>query len=171
MRRLEFDTPEDHKQYLLKQTIRVNDCLIWIGTPHSTGYGTYRLHGKNYLVHRTLWTYEHGLIPKGKHILHKCDNRRCVKINHLFIGTNQDNVYDAMVKGRRDHRGENQNNAVLNENDVMVIWMVYHAYDTPPRGLQNRLAEEFMVTHGTINAIVRRKSWTHITDRLSYLKM
>jgi HNH endonuclease len=62
----------------------------------STGYGMFEGH----LAHRVAYTIENGLIPRGKFICHHCDTPLCVRPDHLFIGTNMDNMRDAIKKGR-----------------------------------------------------------------------
>jgi hypothetical protein len=61
------------------------------------GRGPYRLK----FVHRLSWEWHFGSIPKGKLVLHHCDNRRCVRPSHLFLGTSKDNARDMAAKGRQ----------------------------------------------------------------------
>lgn len=74
-------------------------CWGWVGSVQTKGYGMFRASGKKYLAHR--FSYE---IHKGetlnKCVCHTCDNRLCSNPDHLFLGTNQDNTLDMMIKGR-----------------------------------------------------------------------
>ena len=75
-------------------------CWLWTGSIAGTGYGDFRM-GRHYLAHRAAYEAFVGPIPKGMHVLHKCDVRSCVNPNHLFVGTNQENIIDSVRKGRR----------------------------------------------------------------------
>ena len=52
------------------------------------------------VAHRAAWISRHGPIPDGLFVMHGCDNRACVEVNHLTIGTPADNVLDMSEKGR-----------------------------------------------------------------------
>jgi hypothetical protein len=56
--------------------------------------------GKLWRAHRAAWVEAHGDIPEGMFVLHQCDNRACVNVAHLFLGTHQDNMDDRESKGR-----------------------------------------------------------------------
>lgn len=78
-----------------------DDCWLWLGRPdEQTGYGKYSWNSKTNSAHRFAWISTFGEIPKGLHVLHKCDVRLCQNPNHLFLGTNTDNVHDMWAKGR-----------------------------------------------------------------------
>lgn len=81
-----------------------DECWEWQGFVAPNGYG--RFDGG--LAHRFSWVLANGAIPEandyspfGYLILHKCDNRSCVNPNHLFLGTQQDNIQDQVAKGRK----------------------------------------------------------------------
>lgn len=56
--------------------------------------------GEHYYAHRLAWEIYRGPIPEGIQVLHRCDVKRCVRPTHLFLGTQRDNVWDCIKKGR-----------------------------------------------------------------------
>ncbi len=79
---------------------KTSKCWFWLGTKWSTDYGTFTLNWQPWLVHRLAWTFRFGPIPHGMQVLHKCDVHSCVRPSHLFLGTQSDNLYDMVRKGR-----------------------------------------------------------------------
>lgn len=78
-----------------------NDCWIWKASTNGRDYGQFGLRkGAILLAHRYAFELLHGPIPVGLCICHKCDVRRCVNPDHLFLGTVQDNQRDMAKKGR-----------------------------------------------------------------------
>jgi len=75
-------------------------CIEWTGARHRFGYGDLRIGGKLYRAHRLAWEREHGPIPAGMSVLHRCDNPPCYNVDHLFLGTQADNNRDMAAKGR-----------------------------------------------------------------------
>lgn len=84
-----------------------NACWVWTSNINRTGYGQIGQGGqggKTLSAHRLSYEWHFGKIPEGLSVLHRCDNRRCVNPEHLFIGTAIDNVRDCIAKGRRWHQ-------------------------------------------------------------------
>jgi hypothetical protein len=78
-------------------------CWEWTGyvSKPRNGYGEFWIAGKTIRTHRFSYEIHFGPIPKGFQVCHHCDNTKCVRPDHLFCGTNQDNARDAIQKGRR----------------------------------------------------------------------
>ena len=75
-------------------------CWLWQGARSSKGYGSVRYSGRAIGAHRLSWLLHKGPIPDGLHVLHSCDTPACLNPEHLFLGSNQDNVTDKIAKGR-----------------------------------------------------------------------
>ena len=80
------------------------DCWEWIAFRLKSGYGRFWYKGAPHQAHRVSWML-HNLseIPKGQCVLHRCDNPPCVNPDHLFLGTDADNVRDRDQKGRQNN--------------------------------------------------------------------
>ena len=94
---------------------------------------------------------------EGLCVLHKCDNPPCCRPEHLYSGTQADNVADRVNRGRQP-RGESHPFSVLSNEEVLNIRRQF----TGKWGEQTKLAAIYNVSLGMINRIVRRKTWTHI---------
>lgn len=130
-------------------------CWLWLGALNPKGYGQVHVKGVTLAAHRRSWQLHQGQIPDGLHVLHRCDNRMCVNPDHLFLGTNGDNVADRTKKGRHvSVIGENQSRSKLTEQDVRSIRQ-------DPRH-NTTIAGELGVSNVLISMVKRRKIWRHV---------
>lgn len=132
------------------------DCWEWqASTAH--GYGQLNTGGGMSLVHRLSYELHVGAIPDGLLVCHHCDNPLCVNPQHLFVGTNADNVQD-MLNKNRNVRGERQGASKLTEGDVREIRQRFADGER-----QSSLAREYGVCVAQMNRIVHRKEWQHVS--------
>jgi hypothetical protein len=132
-------------------------CWLWIGCQNGRGYGYFKYQEKEQLAHRVSYQLFKGPIPKGLHVCHTCERRECVNPDHLFLGTNAENIADCIAKGRNS-RGETHAHAKLTEHQVFEIRARYAAGNIT----QEALASEFGIVRGTVSDIIRRKRWNHL---------
>jgi hypothetical protein len=81
-------------------SMTLDGCWTWAKALTKAGYGVMRWDGRTRTAHRISWEFHNGPIPIGLDVLHKCDNRPCVRPEHLFLGTHADNNHDMFAKGR-----------------------------------------------------------------------
>lgn len=137
---------------------QTNGCHEWQRPLAVRGYGQLSVNGHPRAAHRFAWERANGPVPKGLHVLHHCDNRRCVNVAHLFIGTNLDNTKDMHAKGRQrggGPSGERHHGAKLN---LVQVDEIRDRYLT---GLfsQRQLARMYGVCQPSIGRIVRGEGW------------
>jgi hypothetical protein len=101
------------------------------------------------MVHRVVWEYQNGPIPKGSHVLHACDNPCCCEIKHLFLGTNYENIIDKMHKDRSGKK--------------LCIEKVKEIKEIFKNGFsQSEIAYRFGVNQSQISRILSGKRWIHV---------
>jgi hypothetical protein len=146
-----------------------DQCWEWTGAvlrPPNLPYGRFTIDGVM-RAHRASWLLSGRTIPDGLFVCHKCDNPRCVRVDHLFLGTARDNTQDSILKGRmtRTHGrqpntkfGTAAHSARLTEKDVLQI----RSEGNPSIGRRRELARHYGVTRTAIRDVLRRHTWTHI---------
>lgn len=150
----------DLKRFLNLVSIQKDKTKCWEIhlRPDSSGYVQICIKGKMVLAHRLAWKIDQNKkVPKGYHVLHSCDNPKCVNPNHLFLGTHTDNMKDMAKKGRRKNinTGENNGRSKINYPIACKIRRL-HA-----KGVERkRLSKKFRVSLSTIDGVVKYERWT-----------
>jgi hypothetical protein len=162
---------EDLSDWFWSRVARADGCWEWQRARDSKGYGQTHLRGfprrKRFRAHRVAWELVNGPIPPGLLVLHRCDNRACVRPEHLFLGTDGDNIRDAMRKGRlhgiaigvgaSDNRGSRHGMAKLTEDDVRLMRQMLAEGATG-----QAMVRRFGVSPATVSVIRNRIRWRHI---------
>jgi hypothetical protein len=152
-----------------KKVNKTDGCWEWTGNVCKNGYGKFQLTlprpdgltpkdktpQRTYRAPRYAWEMVNGPIADGLLVCHKCDNPKCVRIDHLFLGTQLVNRRDAANKGRTA-RGERSPNSVLTSDKVQEIRSLLGT-----RKL-SAIAKQFNVSVGAIDAIRTGKTWGHL---------
>ena len=133
-------------------------CWEWLGKIHDHGYGLFSAHSRVLRAHRVAWEFENGPIPAGHVVRHRCDNRKCVRIDHLLIGMQGHNMDDALNRKRITKRlGEQVASAKLNPEKVRWI-RNQHAAGMP----KATMARSLNVSSTTVNSVLAGITWSHI---------
>lgn len=141
----------------MKRVQITNTCWLWIGSKNRGGYGQWQTKNQYYLAHRAAYELFIGGIPEGMCVCHSCDIRHCVNPEHLWLGTNKDNVNDRDQKGRGkipDNHGENHGMAKLTEKQVKEIRQLAQG-----NWLQREIASKFGIDQRTVSLIINNKIW------------
>lgn len=128
-------------------------CWLWTGAILKSGYGSIGdgPHRTD-TTHRVSWRLHFGDIPRGLYVLHHCDNKPCIRPEHLFLGTHADNMRDM---ARKNRSGKN----VLTPAQVREIRAACDAGE-----VQRVVARRYGVSFSTVHLIFRRKIWRQVEE-------
>lgn len=138
---------------------KTSTCWLWRGGTCGKGYGHFGYGDKCGMSHRYSWELHFGPIPDGLFVLHRCDTPACVRPDHLFLGTNQDNVDDMWEKGR-GQLGEDHHQSYITEEMVRELRRLRKS------GFTYAELEKlpWSPSQHAIWCICNRKTWKHVKD-------
>lgn len=165
----------DNTERFWRSVRKSEGCWEWLGELDKQGYGRFWACNRRCLAHRYSYAANNG-DPAGLLVLHRCDNPKCVRPEHLFLGTQKDNIQDCVRKGRKPRgdsswqrrlpervsRGEQAGNSRLKESEVLTIWSMARSGMT-----LLEVSEIFQIDFSTVSQIKRGKTWKHITGELT----
>lgn len=140
----------------------IDECWEWLGVRTARGYGRMRIGDHLVIAHRISYTIQHGEIPEGLFVCHKCDNPPCCNPAHLFLGTPLENAGDMVRKGRQT-RGEKHCRAKLTDEQVIEIRQRWAARPT-----QQQLADEYGISVTVLNRVLYKRAWGHVGPLTDY---
>lgn len=129
-------------------------CWNWTGY-HRNAYGAMKINGRLYSVHRIAFALQYGYDPGQQQVCHTCDNPECVRWDHLFVGTDIDNVADRVAKGRSAIlAGTDNGMAQLTPNIVQLI--------RASKLTEVAMGHQFNISASLAGQIRRRQRWKHL---------
>lgn len=156
------------RERLAQKIRKLEHCWMWLGAKTEQGYGIATLdNGVHTTAHRAMWIAERGQIPKGLHVLHACDMRDCVNVDHLWLGTQKENLQDMVRKNRArksarppkqtipfPSRGERNPRCKLTERGVREIRLLLS--QNQPRAL---IMRQYGISRSTLSHISVGRTW------------
>jgi hypothetical protein len=131
-------------------------CVTWEAGKTSDGYGVVNFDGKSLLAHRVAFELFKGIKPTGKLVCHTCDTPSCVNENHLFLGSQADNMADMKAKSRRKNIG-------LSEDNGRAKLNLCKANEIREKRMGGKtlkeLAIEYEVGISTVCRVTRMENW------------
>ena len=143
---------------------KTDTCWLWTGETDCNARQAFRYgrlrdgsRDKSMPAHRYYYEIHKGPIPEGQFICHRCAVPLCVRPEHLFVGTHQDNMND-MVSKERIQRGTQHRRTTLTEENVRRMRALW----AQKAASQKELARMFEVGLSNVKHVLARRSWGHV---------
>jgi hypothetical protein len=151
-----FDKTIPFEDRFWSRVYQFGSCWEWFGRTNRKGYGIIRQDGLSVATQRASWRLHNGPIPNGMHVLHTCDLPWCVNPSHLYIGKNEDNIRDKVMRGRTARQnGAKNGQSKLTATEVAEIKALYWEQDI----YQHQIASQFNISQPEVSRIVHEKRW------------
>ncbi len=132
-------------------------CWLWVGARGAGGYGCFHLDEDRgiKLAHRCSWLLHRGHMPEPSiKVCHSCDNKLCVNPEHLWLGSQRDNMRDCFAKGRMEGRPHPRSTAMFTDDEVREI--------LKSKEKHRELAQRYSCAESTISMIKSRRHYKHV---------
>lgn len=154
--------PRSLEERFWEKVEKTDGCWYWRAkTNGKKGYGMFMTVSPNVsLAHRVSWELANGIVPPGLNVLHECDTPLCVRPDHLFLGTQAENMKDKQSKGRGTyvaHHGSKNGFSILNEEKVSEIRLRHSVGES-----KEDLAKSYGVGVSNVRHIISRRAWKHV---------
>jgi transposase-like protein len=145
------------------------NCWLWKAGRDGGGYGRFKILGVSRLAHRVAFTMATGPIPAGLNVCHRCDVPACVRPDHLFLGSQLDNMRDCSAKGRTvGSHGTLSGMAKLTDATALEILEKYATTTVS----KSQLARDYGISESSIRKLIRRDTWRHLpVDEQTYREL
>lgn len=166
-----YNEQKSKKAFLEKLKKDDTGCWNWTAGLNKEGYGRASYMGKHdQRAHRIAWMIFRGEIPEGLYVCHKCDNKKCVKPSHLFLGTHDDNMKDGVSKKRflsgekrklanNPRKGEAHHNSKLSAKQALKI------IELKKEGKSYTEINSLIgINRGTACDVICGRTWSHVTN-------
>lgn len=157
MKKRRLQTVEERINKYINKT---DTCWLWTQDVYNYGYGKLSIgKGKQVRAHRYMYEKYKGTIPNNMNVLHTCDNPRCCNPEHLFLGSQEDNVKDMMDKSRGGYKTFHGDNHPMRKIDmakaeeIRALWAKGGLY-------QREIGERFGVSQAVVSKIIKGELWT-----------
>ncbi len=131
-------------------------CWPFLGKLNNQGYGSMNVAGVKDLAHRHAFRLANGPIPKGEYVLHHCNNKPCARPDHLYSGTQRQNLRDAVADGLV-RVGSQHEKAKMTEATVIEARRLRAEGESG-----YSLAKKFAISRPVMHRILTRQSWKHV---------
>jgi hypothetical protein len=158
-RALKRDGNPEFESQFWSHVDKSGDCWIWTGSKHDQGYGQINIDKKMTFTHRISYEISNNVkLDRNTKVLHSCDNPPCVNPAHLFLGTQADNVRDAVAKGRmKTSRGCDHKLSKLSYEDIVMIRKLHF------EGMSGAdLGRMYHVGKSTVHRIIKKYTYKGI---------
>lgn len=132
---------------------KTKTCWVWRSAAKSKIRPRFQIKHKSYLAYRIAYVIYKGAIHKGLQVCHSCDNIYCVNPNHLWLGTQKQNLQDCRNKQRHMH-GVDHTGTRLTNSKVLAI--------RKSKSLYKNICAKYNISLATVSRIKNKKVWRHL---------